>query len=85
MMVLFLSLVGTAFSSEPVDEPAWSLMFSEDFEARYIISDELLEGFEERESLLNYIEQVNRFGLLASSGAYEIGLQVDLAQEAGAE
>ena len=77
MMVLFLSLVGTAVSSEPVEDNSWSLMFSEDFEARYILSDGFVEGFEERGSLLNYLEQVNRFGVLASSGPYEVGVQVD--------
>jgi len=77
MMVVFLSFVSLALGNESNDESSWSLMFSEDFEARYIVSNDLLEGFEERESLLNYIEQVNRFGVLASSGAYEIGVQVD--------
>ena len=53
------------------------LAVSDDFEIRYWRSDDVLEGFEDRENLLDYVEQVNRMNLLFAKDSIQLGLQFD--------
>jgi len=53
------------------------LAVSEDFEIRYWTSDRVLEGFEDRPRLFDYVEQVSRTNLLFSKDAVQVGLQFD--------
>ena len=53
------------------------LSVSDDFEARYWASDDVLAGFEDRSTLYDYIEQVNRMNLLFSKDSVQFGMQFD--------
>jgi hypothetical protein len=80
MSLLLLLMASSAFALDLDGEGLFGggqLSVSEDFEIRYRVSDDLLEGFGDRESLYDYVEQVNRMNLLFSKDSVQFGLQFD--------
>ena len=77
--ILFLALSGVSAVELDGDGVfgGGQLSVSDDFEARYWASDDVLAGFEDRSTLYDYIEQVNRMNLLFSKDSVQFGMQFD--------
>ncbi|MBW2256819.1 MAG: hypothetical protein JRI25_19800, partial [Deltaproteobacteria bacterium] len=77
--VVLFAVGWTAVASGQAPEtegPRVSIIVTDDFELRYQVRDERLEGFEDR-AIFNYFEQVNRLNLSLSTGPWTALLQVD--------